>query len=999
MWNQIDADIDAQFREARPLGSLDDDLELLDPIQLLLNGVDDTSSNRQITDWTVLLEAELDALEENAAQEEEHASSLPPSPPAASTADHTEWYPFKSKMELIGSLIMGHTHSMLSSARSLLSQDLSNPLVAKHIDFYPEMTNGLDIYKFSQSKKWLQDLLPAHRAPMCEVKGKHFYLFEPVQLLSAAVVIPLFFYQHDDQLFAKCLQIQRNHICQMPNKIKITIPASLEFQDPQLSTIPVNQFDCDYSEIRMDDSRKLMDSCDGVIYESSGSKEVVIPLPNPWRIKANGKIIRHVPITLYSDDTSGNTSKQFNKHISFYFTLSGLPPNISNQEYNCHFLASSNIASVLEQSKSIVEELNLMTTRGFHAYDVTISQEVLVTSLVLCFLADSPMHAEVTNTPNPGGSLHPCRMCTLKVKKKKFKRSPTYVQRFLNRDSMGIESRNPPRLWAETKMKTYHLFDTAMGVNLTSFLKKKTALGVADAINTRFITESRSDGSLKEKMESLDLNSPASLFNPFLNLEGFDGAQDCPVEILHAVLLGIVKYLARDDISKLKADQKLTLIGRLQSFSSVSLNIDSIKPQYLIQHIKSLVGRHFKIILQAAPFILLEFLTPERKDVWLALCNLCAFIFQTNIANMETYLETLKLHINQLLYYLIKSSAQWVNKPKLHILLHLPESIERLGNASLFSTEKFESYNGVLRQSSIHSNRQAPGRDLARSFDNYSNLKYLVSGGMLYEENSKNWENPTNEVTDIFTNNPDIQRSMGFNSAKVDPLPAVAFPQKLCLKVPKSEIASLPEAINQRDKLHQVLKIKLNAKEVLHKGVFVVIDRGDKNVVAAIDSIWESKGSSKPLYYLWVTGYTLLGVDNYYEMRKLSRTSQQALIPTRKVIGCINVQHNCHAGNCQVTTSRPARLERLDKNVKTVQVEHTDNDHFVINSASLRNSDLHHAISNLTFAPITPEQWVDGMATGCRVWSDMVEEPEDTDGLEGTSDSEDKNDEEDSCKE
>ncbi|PLW54791.1 hypothetical protein PCANC_03705 [Puccinia coronata f. sp. avenae] len=68
MWNQIDADIDAQFREARPLGSLDDDLDLLDPIQLLLNGVDDTSSNRQITDWTVLLEAELDALEENAAQ-------------------------------------------------------------------------------------------------------------------------------------------------------------------------------------------------------------------------------------------------------------------------------------------------------------------------------------------------------------------------------------------------------------------------------------------------------------------------------------------------------------------------------------------------------------------------------------------------------------------------------------------------------------------------------------------------------------------------------------------------------------------------------------------------------------------------------------------------------------------------------------------------------------------------------------------------------------------
>ena len=91
--------------------------------------------------------------------------------------------------------------------------------------------------------------------------------------------------------------------------------------------------------------------------ESNGAKEDVIPVPNPWRLKANGRIIRHVPITLYSDDTSGNTSKQFNKHISFFFTLCGLPPNVSNQEYHCHFLASSNISGVLELSKQVVEEL------------------------------------------------------------------------------------------------------------------------------------------------------------------------------------------------------------------------------------------------------------------------------------------------------------------------------------------------------------------------------------------------------------------------------------------------------------------------------------------------------------------------------------------------------------------------------------------------------------------------------------------------------------------
>jgi hypothetical protein len=92
--------------------------------------------------------------------------------------------------------------------------------------------------------------------------------------------------------------------------------------------------------------------------EFCGDQQRKISLPNPWRIKADGKIIRNVPITLYADDTSGNVSKKWNKHISFYFTLSGLPPNLSNQEYNCHFLSTSNRASVLDISpEQIVEEM------------------------------------------------------------------------------------------------------------------------------------------------------------------------------------------------------------------------------------------------------------------------------------------------------------------------------------------------------------------------------------------------------------------------------------------------------------------------------------------------------------------------------------------------------------------------------------------------------------------------------------------------------------------
>lgn len=78
---------------------------------------------------------------------------------------------------------------------------------------------------------------------------------------------------------------------------------------------------------------------------------------NPWRTKAQGRIIRHMPLVLYCDDLSGNISKRWNKHVAFYFTLAGLPPKMSNQEYNCHFLTTSNTAGALELADPLIDEL------------------------------------------------------------------------------------------------------------------------------------------------------------------------------------------------------------------------------------------------------------------------------------------------------------------------------------------------------------------------------------------------------------------------------------------------------------------------------------------------------------------------------------------------------------------------------------------------------------------------------------------------------------------
>lgn len=74
-------------------------------------------------------------------------------------------------------------------------------------------------------------------------------------------------------------------------------------------------------------------------------------------------------------------------------------------------------------------------------------------------------------------------------------------------------------------------------------------------------------------------------------------------------------------------------------------------------------------------------------------------------------------------------TPRWFNKPKFHIIRHLPDHIRRFGPAILFATENFESFNAVIRTHSIHSNRQAPSRDIARGMAQFNRVRHILSGG------------------------------------------------------------------------------------------------------------------------------------------------------------------------------------------------------------------------------------------------------------------------------
>ncbi|EHS63695.1 uncharacterized protein PGTG_22818 [Puccinia graminis f. sp. tritici CRL 75-36-700-3] len=117
----------------------------------------------------------------------------------------------------------------------------------------------------------------------------------------------------------------------------------------------------------------------------------------------------------------------------------------------------------------------------------------------------------------------------------------------------------------------------------------------------------------------------------------FDGCLELRVRFFTFFSFGVVKYLVHDFVGKLSEKQKDELEGRIESFNTSSLNMPKLQPKYLVSHVKSLIGKEFKIFLQAAPFILFPFMDEDQREILISLCTLSSYAFQTHINNMEDF--------------------------------------------------------------------------------------------------------------------------------------------------------------------------------------------------------------------------------------------------------------------------------------------------------------------------------------------------------------------------
>ncbi|KAH9816664.1 hypothetical protein DFH28DRAFT_1158132 [Melampsora americana] len=510
-----------------------------------------------------------------------------------SNQEKDSWYPFANLEQMVGFLVLGSTRTTMSKlqydrvssfiallevklpAYKTLQKELANPYVTDHLEFMPSLPNeGSRVSGLAQSKKWREGLDPDLRVQMVDQDNGHFYLHEPVQLTSQRIVIPCYFYKAGNEVLAKCVYA---HLKWENPSIRIEFQHVSNFNSELFTTINVNLFWREFDKIEMHNGRPMKDLCGNIMYAKDGGTLTEAPTINSWRKKANGRIIRNVPLVLYCDDLSGNKSKRWNKHIAFYFTLAGLPPKLSNQEYNCHFVTTSNTAAALELADPLVDDLNELMTNGFAAYDHKTKSEVLVMTSVLCHLGDSPMHAEVTNTMNPTSSLSPCRVCHLKVNSLMEKRSTKYVCNFVGIDEDGNNASLPNREWSETISATKQLWDLAQKPGtIGQFDMKSSALGVKDALNMSFVKmvqdlhrdSSVSVGQTSKFCDELNEQFGDRLFNPFLRLKVLNAPPNefvfCkgekrrmgPVEVIQYLWVKHPTYPAKNYDSALSQSQR-----------------------------------------------------------------------------------------------------------------------------------------------------------------------------------------------------------------------------------------------------------------------------------------------------------------------------------------------------------------------------------------------------------------------------------------------------------
>ncbi|KAI8450838.1 hypothetical protein BY996DRAFT_6416987 [Phakopsora pachyrhizi] len=113
----------------------------------------------------------------------------------------------------------------------------------------------------------------------------------------------------------------------------------------------------------------------------------------------------------------------------------------------------------------------------------------------------------------------------------------------------------------------------------------------------------------------------------------------------------------------------------------------------------------------------------------------------------------------------------------------------------------------------------------------------------------------------------------------------------------------------------------------------------------------------------------MLEVDPLYGMRTLKKLNREDFISAKSIISSLNVQHHCAGEKCLIRRTLPKRLERQETDMMLNELQHNFRFNlYVINTASLRAQDKHHAPARITTPQIQPLQALNAVHDDLSEW-------------------------------
>ncbi|KIK62529.1 hypothetical protein GYMLUDRAFT_242689 [Collybiopsis luxurians FD-317 M1] len=664
-------------------------------------------------------------------------------------------------------------------------------------------------------------------------------------------------------------------------------------------------------------------------------------MPNQLRALAEDEDLFVVMVPLWCNDVLGNKSKQYSKHINIYSVNGSLPGQLLQQEYFVKFVSTSPHATALEQFTSLRDEIKETEKNPIRCYNAATGRMCRTILRVPMLPANNPAQSEEASHMG-GNSNHPCRKCKVGGSYQETETPEGYHCFFCDDESIRRSAN-------EIKAELSNQLQAAMTGVQARVSDLQTQSGIKDKITEtwieKLITQARaykanklSEGEIIAKLTDWLEKQPGEKMNPLLDITGLDPSQDTPVEILHTILLGIMKYIWYISHTSMSEKDLELLAIRLQSTDVDGLTVPPLHAAYMVQYRNNLIGKHFKTLMQILPFHVHNFIKLGSAHFHLiqSVGALGPLLWAPEIENLEVFLSDLEVLVGNVLdAFADVAPSKILVKIKIHLLTHLPNDIRRFGPPIRYSTEVFEAFNAVFRLCSIYSNHQAPSRDISIQFADMGRVKHILSGGFWPQKNSRGevkWVQASTAVTSLLKEVPIIQRHLGWVSHSTGFQKGhITFrSQKKALKVPweQSEAAAASKEIPPSN-IEWLLAAQSDPGYLLK----------NQQVIGHIREIL-LRGNSQASQGVVTLEKFHLGA-NIHEDFLCPILCRQ--IPNTSVVEIqfrFSAQHDCRLASCQATHCINQVQERQITERTQLLLKHTDDDNFIINMYALHNAML-----------------------------------------------------------